>query len=102
MNYIDHVLLGDNMSPSVRQMFTDPATGTVDKDRARLYIKQVVEDKGLTPQKLYWLNMEEQTLATRKMAKYNDLLMKALYITDEQAKIKHRSKCFKSRYQLYR
>lgn len=80
------VLLGDNMSPSVRQMFTDPATGTVDKDRARLYIKQVVEDKGLTPQKLYWLNMEEQTLATRKMAKYNDLLMKALYITDEQAK----------------
>lgn len=30
--------------------------------------------------------MEEQTLATRKMAKYNDLLMKALYITDEQAK----------------
>lgn len=27
------VLLGDNMSPSVRQMFTDPATGTVDKDQ---------------------------------------------------------------------
>ncbi len=80
------VLLGDNMNPSVRQMFTDPATGTVDKDRARLYIKQVVEDRGMTPQKLYWLNMEEQTLATRKMAKYNDLLMKALYITDEQAK----------------
>lgn len=80
------VLLGDNMSPAVRQLFADPNTGMVDKDRARMIIKQLIEAPDNTPQKAYWLNMEQEISDNRKMTKYNDLLAKALYITDEQAK----------------
>lgn len=80
------VLLGDNMSPAVRQLFADPNTGAVDIENARMIIKNLIEAPDNTPQKAYWLNMEEEVGSARKMSKYNALLAKGLYITDEQAK----------------
>lgn len=80
------ILLGDNMSPAVRQLFADPNTGMVDKDQARMVIKQLIDAPANTPQKAYWLNMEKEISDTRLMSKYNNLLTKSLYITDEQAK----------------
>lgn len=80
------ILLGDNMSPAVRQLFADPNTGMVDKDQARMVIKQLIDAPANTPQKAYWLNMEKEISDTRLMSKYNNLLAKSLYITDEQAK----------------
>lgn len=78
-------LLGNNMNPAVSQLFADPNTGQVDKDRARLIIKQLIEAPAGTPQKEYWLNMEEQVNTARKQEKYNSLLAKALFVTDAQA-----------------
>ncbi len=77
-------MLGDNMSPSIRQLFADPTTGTVDKERARTIVSQILEspDQG---QKAYWLNMEKEIGENRKLTKYHDLVGKALFITDEQA-----------------
>lgn len=80
------ILLGDNMSPAVRQLFADPNTGVVDKNQARMVIKQLIDAPANTPQKAYWLNMEEEIANNRKLTKYNTLLAKSLYITDEQAK----------------
>lgn len=80
------VLLGENMSPAVRQLFADPNTGVVDKDRARMIIKQLIDAPANTPQKLYWLNMEEEISSNRKMSKFNNLIAKSLFITDEQAR----------------
>lgn len=80
------VLLGENMSPAVRQLFADPNTGAVDVERARSIIKSLIEAPDNTPQKAYWLNMEEEIATNRKLSKYNILLSKALFITDEQAK----------------
>ncbi|MDE7073881.1 MAG: SurA N-terminal domain-containing protein, partial [Odoribacter sp.] len=79
------ITLGNNMSPSVRQLFADPNTGDVDIARAREIIKTLLEAPDNNPQKAYWLNLEEEISNTRKMAKYNALLAKALYITDPQA-----------------
>ncbi len=78
------IMLGDNMSPSIRQLFADPTTGTVDKERARTIVSQILEspDQG---QKAYWLNMEKEIGENRKLTKYHDLVGKALFITDEQA-----------------
>lgn len=39
------------MNPAVQQLFADPQTGQVDKDRARLVIKQLIEAPAGTPQK---------------------------------------------------
>lgn len=80
------LLLGDNMNPAVQQLFADPQTGQVDKDRARLVIKQLIEAPAGTPQKAYWLNMEEQIATARKQSKYNILLTRGLYVTDAFAK----------------
>lgn len=80
------ILLGENMSPTVRQLFADPNTGNVDVERARVIIRSLIESRENTPQKVYWLNMEKETASARKMSKYNNLLAKSLYVTDEQAK----------------
>ncbi len=89
------VLLGDNMAPAMHQLFADPKTGIVDKERARLIVKQILEtplnpnspDYGaMLNQKNYWLNMEHETFNTRLLNKYGILLAKGMYITDEQAK----------------
>ena len=37
------VLLGDNMTPAMHQLFADPKTGVVDKERARMIVKQILE-----------------------------------------------------------
>jgi len=78
------ITLGENMSPAVHQIFADRNTGVVDKERVRMIIKQVLELPDSDPQKLYWLNIEEEIAADRKMNKFNNLIAKSLYITDEQ------------------
>ncbi len=80
------MMLGDNMNPMIRQLFTDPATGAMDIDQARATIRQLIEAPDNTPQKIYWLNMEEQIKNSRLQEKYNALLSKGFFITDEQAK----------------
>lgn len=79
------VLLGDNMNPAIRQLFADPNTGVVNKEQARMIVKQILEspDQG---QKTYWLNMEQEVSDNRLLNKYGTLLAKALFVTDEQAK----------------
>ncbi len=79
------ILLGENMSPAVRQLFADPNTGAVDIDNARNIIKSLIDAPANTPQKAYWLNMEEEIASSRKMSKFNALLAKSLYVTDVQA-----------------
>lgn len=79
------VMLGDNMSPEIRQRFADPNTGEVDLERIRTFVKQLLESPDNTPQKIYWLNLEEEVSTARKLTKYNTLLSKALYTTDAQA-----------------
>lgn len=74
------MLLGDNMNPSVRQMF-----GNADPNQIRAYIKSLMDLPASNPQKAFWLNLEEQITTTRKQAKYNNLIAKALYTTDAQA-----------------
>ncbi len=79
------MLLGDNMSPAIRQLFADPNTGDVDMDQARNTIKTLIDSPSDSPQKAYWLNMEEEIATSRKLTKYTTLVSKALFITDTEA-----------------
>lgn len=93
------ILLGENMSPAMRQQFqqfADPNTGVIDIDRVRSAVKSLMEAPAGHPQKAYWLNLEEEMAASRKMEKYNKLLAKSLFITDEQAKENAESNAAKS------
>ena len=79
------LLLGNNMSPAVAQLFADPATGQVDKQRAIETIKYLINSPAGTPQKEYWLNMEEQIRTSQLQTKYMFLLAKGLFVTDAEA-----------------
>lgn len=79
------MVLGENMSPAARQLFADPTTGQVDIERARMIVKSLIDAPDDNVQKAYWLNMEEEMTTSRKMAKYNALLAKGLFVTDVQA-----------------
>ena len=79
------ILLGDNMNPTIRNLFADPNTGVVDKERARMIVKQILESQDQF-QKSYWLNMEQEVKNSRLMNKYNTLLSKGSFMTDEQAR----------------
>ena len=80
------MMLGDNIHPAVRQALADPQTGELNLDRARIVIKSLMETPGNAPEKIYWLNLEDEISTSRKMLKYNNLLAKSLFVTDEQAK----------------
>lgn len=79
------LMLGENVSPTIRQIFSGN-TGTFDIERARSVVKSLMEAPANNPEKMYWLNLEEEIGTTRKMTKYNTLLAKSLFITDDQAK----------------
>ena len=58
-------LLGENMSPALRQLFTNPNTGEIDYAGARDYVKKVISAPNNIPQKAYWLNMEKEVSDSR-------------------------------------
>ena len=76
---------GENLSPIIRQIFKDE-TGNVDKTRIISTLKQLINAPDGTPQKAYWLNIENQIKSARQAEKYNELVQKSLYITDARAK----------------
>lgn len=81
----DH-LLGNNMDPNLRQIFTDPNTGVLDRERANQTAKMITAYPDNHPDKIFWLNTENQVATRRMMEKYNTLLSKGLYISKDQIK----------------
>ena len=83
------ILLGENISPFIRQQFTDPNTGVMDIDRARMTIRNIIETPGYSRDKAVWLNMEKEAGENRKSEKYNALLAKSLFTTDVPVSYTH-------------
>ena len=79
------VLLGDNMTPAVRQLFADPNTGVVDRERARQIVQQILASPN-PADRAYWLNIEREVTDNRMLSKYGNLVAKAMFVTDAQAK----------------
>lgn len=76
---------GNNIDPTIRQLFTGE-NGQFDKDQVVRTLKQLISAPDGTPQKAYWLNIEENLISQRTLAKYNALVSKGLYIPAAYAK----------------
>jgi peptidyl-prolyl cis-trans isomerase D len=76
---------GDNISPSLKQAFTDPKTGQFDKARLIDYLKNL--DK-LPPESQAAFRNFEASLRDfdRPLLKYNALLKNSVYVTSAEAK----------------
>jgi peptidyl-prolyl cis-trans isomerase D len=75
---------GDNPHPFVRQLFSDPNTGMLDRS-ALIGFLQNMENDPTGQQKTYWLFMEKQIYNERRITKYLNLIRQGLYVTDFQA-----------------
>ena len=83
------LLTGDNISPQVRQYFTNPQTGEFDR-QGLLYFMQVILDPEahgyntpellaqIEPQRQMWLRLEKQVKEDRAIQKFANLLNRAL------------------------
>jgi len=78
------LIQGDNPHPFVRQMFTDPQTGRMNKSALINFLKNMDNDP---TQKAYWLFMEDEIVNNRYYIKYTNLISKGLYATHNQAAI---------------
>jgi peptidyl-prolyl cis-trans isomerase D len=76
---------GRNIDPTIRQLFQNE-NGLVDKDQVVATLKQLIAAPNGTPQKAYWLNIEEAIITQRTLAKYNTLVQKGLYMPNSLVK----------------
>ena len=74
---------GDNVSPGIKQAFTDKATGQFDRARLIDYLKNL--DKLPPENQAAWRNFEANLPAERLANKYNALLKNSVYVTTAEA-----------------
>lgn len=75
---------GTNISPSVRQAFTNPQTGVFDKSQIISYLKGL---KSLpVQQQASWANFEKNLSADRLREKYDNLMRLSVFATTAEAR----------------
>ncbi len=75
---------GSNVHPYVRQLFTDPSTGTFSQSAVVQFLRSMSQDPS-GQQRDYWLYVEKEIAQERKQTKYNNLIRKGLYVTPLEA-----------------
>ncbi len=75
---------GKNISPYIKQQFTNPETGVFDKNQ----VLAVLQNIGSLPadQQAQWRNYENTLKQGRLRTKYDNLLMLSSYVTKDEAK----------------
>ena len=82
------LLQGMNVHPEISKIptFQDQATGQFDRTKLIGYLKQIDQDP-TGEAKTRWIGFEKYLIGLIKTSKYNSLVAKAMYITNEEAKI---------------
>ncbi len=76
---------GANIHPIVRQLFTDPSTGTFNRSAVVQFLRSMNQDP-TGQQRAYWLFVEREITQERKLTKYNNLIRQGLHVTPLQAR----------------
>ena len=74
-----------NLSPIIKQQFTDPQTGQYDRNRHIEFINAAAANQLPAPQKAAWDQIKEQAIQQRLLEKYNALLSSSSFITTAEA-----------------
>ncbi len=78
------LIQGEDIDPSVKQLFTDPQTGEVNRSQIINFLKNF--DQVAPRDQQYWLQLEQQIQERRLIKKYNNLVSKGLYANSLQVK----------------
>ena len=84
-NELFDLVQGKNPSPIIQSIFRDPNTGTINRPELIRFLKYQ-QSNTAGKEHNYWLFIENQITEEREFEKYNDLLSKGLYVTNEEAK----------------
>ena len=75
---------GRNPHPIIRQLFSDPQTGILNRSFLLQFIRTMNEDP-TGAQRTIWLQLENQIINDKAYSKYNNLIRKGIYTTDLEA-----------------
>jgi len=75
---------GINPHPIIQQVFADPQTGQVNKAQITNFIKNLDQDPSGNARK-WWMYIENEIVRETSFRKYNNLIAKGLYVTENQA-----------------
>lgn len=78
----DDIRFGSNILPDYKnnKMFQDPATGAFDPQRVKQYFQNIQ-----TNYPMYWAAERDNIIEARKMAKYDNLIKKGIYVNKLEA-----------------
>ncbi len=79
---VEMLVFGDDPHPIVRQLFTDPETGTFNSSFLVNFLKATETDEAT---KNYWLFFEDQIINDRLNSKLVNLISQGLYVTKQQS-----------------
>lgn len=101
---VNDMVFGKFLHPSIsgEKSFVNPATGQFDPLRVTQYLKQLENPSNpeIAKARAQWVNFEEGIRRERLQSKYNDLIQKAIYVTNAEAKTdyEHRGTTYNIKY----
>ncbi|PLK42607.1 peptidylprolyl isomerase [Emticicia sp. TH156] len=75
-----------NLSPLIKQQFTNPQTGQYDRNSHIQFIDAAAKNQLPAPQKMAWEQIKKQAIKQRLLEKYNALISAATFVTTAEAK----------------
>ncbi len=78
------MIQGENPHPIIRQVFSDPQTGVLNRSFMFDFIQRTLQEE-ISERKTFWLYIENEIYRQRRLAKFNNLIKKGLYVTSLQA-----------------
>jgi len=83
---LSDLMSGQHLSPVVINILNSPESGIKDFATWKMYLSQVMEMEGNTPEKNFYIYIEDQVYNNRLGAKYNNLIKQGIYATNLEAK----------------
>jgi peptidyl-prolyl cis-trans isomerase D len=74
------MVTGNNIHPTIRQLFSNPQTGAFDKEQVINFLRSKQYDKDAN---FYWSFIEQQIITERLFSKYSALLEKGMMVTSQ-------------------
>jgi len=74
------LIQGKDPHPIIRNNFTNPETGELNRTQILQFLKSMTENSN-PEQKAIWLPIEQEIYRQQKLAKYNNLVQKAMFVT---------------------
>lgn len=82
---VEDMIWGKNVDENVKQAFTNPETGLFDKDRVLSYLAQLKDMPDGSEPRVRWEMFQKDLAPGRTRIKYENLLIKADYVTSAEA-----------------